>query len=680
MKQVILKVQGSGTRSALARVYAGIRGFSPEVTTTEILGGHLVSIKDEDGVKSFPVMDGIDGIDGVSPIITIIAQEGGHTVQFVDAEGTKSFFVPNGQDGYTPRKGIDYFDGADGENANVIITSEPITGGNRVTFTETHSSSTASIDVLNGQADSVAWENVSNKPQTIVNIDTELAQKADLSDLDGLASEDYVDEKISEIEIPTKTSDLTNDSDFITSSYHDSTKADVGHSHVITDVTGLQSALNSKLEASDIEGLATESYVDSEIARVEAEIPTVDVDKAYVDGQIADVVSQIPDVSGYATKVELSEAIAEVKEEIPTVPTNVSAFTNDSGYITDSSLSGYATEQYVDDAIDNIDLSSKADVTYVDRLYKEGQGEPTYGKLENISYDAYIVSSLIPNLGDGEGKFKPIDSSWTARWSSMSFRYNGVTYTDVAPSEDGMEDGLYIMTDSGYVSVYFIENGSLVIYLNVSEGQSAQGFDIIDFVHNGVRYSTAELPQATGLIASEIQRVESEIPSLSGYATEQYVQNWHDSTKADVEDIPSLQGYATESYVQSYHDSSKADASDLSDDDIVDASVSSDTLTLTKRDGSTVEFQGGGSSSSSTTATLTVAGWEADGGTYGGYVQSVSVTGVTTTSNVVVSPSYASLEASASSKVYCVAQYNGGLQFTCTELPTVALTFNVIIM
>ena len=38
--------------------------------------------------------------------------------------------------------------------------------------------------------------------------------------------------------------------------------------------------------------------------------------------------------------------------DIPTVPTNVSAFTNDAGYLTaHQSLSGYATEEYVTSAI-----------------------------------------------------------------------------------------------------------------------------------------------------------------------------------------------------------------------------------------------------------------------------------------------------------------------------------------
>lgn len=48
----------------------------------------------------------------------------------------------------------------------------------------------------------------------------------------------------------------------------------------------------------------------------------------------------IPDVSNYYTKTEVDNLI-------PTVPTNVSSFTNDAGYITSSALNGYATETWV---------------------------------------------------------------------------------------------------------------------------------------------------------------------------------------------------------------------------------------------------------------------------------------------------------------------------------------------
>lgn len=62
------------------------------------------------------------------------------------------------------------------------------------------------------------------------------------------------------------------------------------------------------------------------------------------------------DLSNYVTKDEL-EGYA-TKDEIPTVPTDVSAFNNDAGYLTEhQSLDGYATEDYVNDAIKDIEIS-----------------------------------------------------------------------------------------------------------------------------------------------------------------------------------------------------------------------------------------------------------------------------------------------------------------------------------
>ena len=45
--------------------------------------------------------------------------------------------------------------------------------------------------------------------------------------------------------------------------------------------------------------------------------------------------------------ISVDTTTVALKTDIPTVPTNVSAFTNDSGYITSSALSGYATETWV---------------------------------------------------------------------------------------------------------------------------------------------------------------------------------------------------------------------------------------------------------------------------------------------------------------------------------------------
>jgi len=84
----------------------------------------------------------------------------------------------------------------------------------------------------------------------------------------------------------------------------------------------------------------TEEEVDEKIASAKTEIE-----------------QEIPSLSGYATEqwVEDKHYITGVdlsnyalKSEIPVVPTSNTAFTNDAGYLTEhQSLSGYATEEYV---------------------------------------------------------------------------------------------------------------------------------------------------------------------------------------------------------------------------------------------------------------------------------------------------------------------------------------------
>ncbi len=72
------------------------------------------------------------------------------------------------------------------------------------------------------------------------------------------------------------------------------------------------------------------------------------------------------------------------------------------------------------------------------------------------------------------------------------------------------------------------------------------------------------------------------------------------------------------------------------------------------------------------TASLTVAGWSENG-------QTVSVTGVTATNIVWVAPAPESQDAYGSAGIRATAQGEGTLTFTCTEVPTEALTVNVVI-
>lgn len=56
--------------------------------------------------------------------------------------------------------------------------------------------------------------------------------------------------------------------------------------------------------------------------------------------------SEIPDVSGFATKEDLN-----TKADKSEIPTKTSQLENDSKFITSSSLSGYATTEYVNDVV-----------------------------------------------------------------------------------------------------------------------------------------------------------------------------------------------------------------------------------------------------------------------------------------------------------------------------------------
>ena len=83
----------------------GADGVSPEVTVTEISGGHRVTITDAEGTHTFDVMDdedgqpGTPGTPGVSPDVTVTTITGGHRVTITDATGTETFDVMDGEEG-----------------------------------------------------------------------------------------------------------------------------------------------------------------------------------------------------------------------------------------------------------------------------------------------------------------------------------------------------------------------------------------------------------------------------------------------------------------------------------------------------------------------------------------------------------------------------------------------------
>ena len=185
---------------------------------------------------------------------------------------------------------------------------------------------------------------------------------------------EVVDEKARErldtLVIPTKTSQIENDSQFTNKQYVD---------------TAIETA------KPDLTGYYTQAQTDAAIQTAigNIDIPTVPTNvsaftndaqytnKTYVDNAVAsvDVSAQLTE---YAKKTEL--------------PTKVSQLQNDAGYLTEhQSLTGYATETYVDNKVAEIDLTgyaTKQEVTAVENKIPSltGYATETYvdGKIAEI--------------------------------------------------------------------------------------------------------------------------------------------------------------------------------------------------------------------------------------------------------------------------------------------------------
>lgn len=97
-----------------------------------------------------------------------------------------------------------------------------------------------------------------------------------------------------------------------------------------------------------VAGLASEAYVNEKVAAIKVPsldgyVKTADLSTVATSGSYNDLSDKpsIPSTTGLATETYVDDKIAEI--DIPTVPTKVSAFTNDAGYLTEhQSLIEYA--------------------------------------------------------------------------------------------------------------------------------------------------------------------------------------------------------------------------------------------------------------------------------------------------------------------------------------------------
>lgn len=135
----------------------------------------------------------------------------------------------------------------------------------------------------------------------------------------------------------------------LTAVAHDSTLTGTG-----TDSSPLGIASTVLAEIADKADQTTVETLSGVVSQNTTNIGTLRTDVDDLGDQVSSIEGKIP-ASASSTN------LLATKSEIPTVPTNVSAFNNDSGYITSSALTPYATTQALNDG-----LATKADTDYVD--------------------------------------------------------------------------------------------------------------------------------------------------------------------------------------------------------------------------------------------------------------------------------------------------------------------------
>ena len=167
-----------------------------------------------------------------------------------------------------------------------------------------------------------------------------------------------VSNKVANIEVPTKTSDLTNDSGFITASDIPAQKTKLSE---FTDDLGnnpIHTHSQYITEHQSLAGYATESWVESQgystFSGSYNDLTNKPALKTVATtGSYNDLINK-PTIPAAQIQSDWSQTDTAALDYIKNKPTNVSAFTNDAGYLTShQSLADYATNSSVDTKIAN---------------------------------------------------------------------------------------------------------------------------------------------------------------------------------------------------------------------------------------------------------------------------------------------------------------------------------------
>ena len=336
------------------------------------------------------------------------------------------------------------------ENGNTVSDEN----GNTVNATATTESSKQIKDFtlktgISGQEDILVQDNgVTKRIKSNELIDT--------VDLTGYATETYVQNKIEEASLSGGEVDL---SGYATKTDLN-TKADKTELHSHSNKTVLDGITSTKVTEWNNKSTFDGNY---NSLTNKPTIPTVDVNKNYVDTQLATKAnkSDIPSLNGYATETYVQNKIAEaalsggevdlsgyatkddlnVKADKSAIPTKVSQLTNDKGYLTShQDISGKADKTYVD-----TELAKKANSSHT-HSYNDLTDKPTIPSISNLATKTELTNGLATKADKTElhshGNKTVLDgitSIKVTEWNNKSTfdgNYNSLTNKPTIPTVD----------------------------------------------------------------------------------------------------------------------------------------------------------------------------------------------------------------------------------------------------
>ena len=381
------------------------------------------------------------------------------------------------------------------------------------------------------ESDISSWNNKSNFSGDY----NDLENKPTIPSIAGLASESYVDSAISnkadKSDIPVNTSQLTNDSGFLTN-YEETdpsvpdfvkniTQENINTWNNKSEFSGNYNDLTNRPTIPSVEGLASETYVNNAVS-----------DKAttsYVDTKVANLINSAPE-----TLDTLGEIAVAVKENQDVIDTLNSAIGNKANKAdlntTNSNVSELATQ------VSELD-TNKADKTQLfSGSYNDLSNKPNIpSKTSDLTNDSGFITEYTET--------DPTVPSWAKNPSKPVYKYSEITerptLSNVATSGsyNDLSDKPSIPSISGLASTTYVDN-AVSDKANKSEIPDISGLAS----KNEIPTNNNQLENGAGYITSS---------ALSGFATASSLNELAQTVQNNLSDFvaeATIQGGPVRSY------------------------------------------------------------------------------------------------------------------------------------